>query len=371
MNNKNFEVYFDCGSSKIRAAAFNKNDPQNNFYKESNFFTNYDNIENNFEKIISALEIDTKEYLDDVNLMIDSSAILSIGISVTKKFDGSKLKKEDVQFLIQDAKQQILRNYYDKNIIHIIIKKYTIDNKDYTFLPDHINCKSISLDIFFICLPKKTIAYFKDIFSKLDISVSQIFCTSYAKSINYKKNFSKTECISFIDVGFNKTSITCYHKNEIIFLNILPIGGNHITKDISKILKIDFYEAENLKIDLNYIKNLDEKKISLDLMEKVIFARTEEILNLCLKSIKLNLNNTLLNKCKMVLTGGGSIILNKEFKEKISLLTTGIDLLEETTENICESGLKLIEGQNKQEVVIVPKKQIKQGFFERLFHFFR
>ena len=48
--------------------------------------------------------------------MIDSSEMLSIGISLSKKFDGSKLKKEDVQFLIQDAKQQILRNYLDKNI---------------------------------------------------------------------------------------------------------------------------------------------------------------------------------------------------------------------------------------------------------------
>ena len=43
--------------------------------------------------------------------MIDSSKMLSIGISLSKKLDGSKLKKEDIQFLIQDAKQQVLRNY--------------------------------------------------------------------------------------------------------------------------------------------------------------------------------------------------------------------------------------------------------------------
>jgi cell division protein FtsA len=28
-------------------------------------------------------------------------------------------------------------------------------------------------------------------------------------------------------------------------------------------------------------------------------------------------------------------------------------------------------GLNKQEVVVIPKKQIKQGFFEKLFHFFK
>ena len=41
------------------------------------------------------------------------------------------------------------------------------------------------------------------------------------------------------------------------------------------------------------------------------------------------------------------------------------------TEDICESALKLTEGFNKQEVVITPKKQNKNGFFERLFHLFR
>ena len=37
MNNKNFEVYFDCGSSKIRAGAFNKNNLKN-FYMKVIFF---------------------------------------------------------------------------------------------------------------------------------------------------------------------------------------------------------------------------------------------------------------------------------------------------------------------------------------------
>ena len=48
-----------------------------------------------------------------------------------------------------------------------------------------------------------------------------------------------------------------------------------------------------------------------------------------------------------------------------------IDFLEETLEDICWSGFRLISKPNKQEVVIVPKKSIKHGFFEKLFHLFR
>ena len=44
MNNKSYEVYFDCGSSKIRAGAFNKNNPKKSFCYEGGFFSNHSNI---------------------------------------------------------------------------------------------------------------------------------------------------------------------------------------------------------------------------------------------------------------------------------------------------------------------------------------
>ena len=37
MNNKIFETFFDCGSSKIKAGAFNKDDSNNFFLKKVNF----------------------------------------------------------------------------------------------------------------------------------------------------------------------------------------------------------------------------------------------------------------------------------------------------------------------------------------------
>ena len=72
----------------------------------------------------------------------------------------------------------------------------------------------------------------------------------------------------------------------------------------------------------------------------------------------------------MVLTGEGSKILDNKHKDKI-LLLNDIDFLDETLEDICRSGFKLTKGINIQEVVVVPKKQINQGFFEKFFHFFR
>ena len=124
-----------------------------------------------------------------------------------------------------------------------------------SFLPDKINCNFFSLDILFICLPLELVLNFKDIFSRLNILVDRIICTSYAKSIHYKSNLNLSGPVSFIDVGFDKTSIITYLNENIAMLDVLSVGGNHITKDLSKVLDISLQKSE--KIKLNFDQNLN------------------------------------------------------------------------------------------------------------------
>ena len=141
----------------------------------------------------------------------------------------------------------------DKLILRILNNigdYYKINNVDYTVLPLEAKCFLISLDILFICLPNEIVSNFKNIFSNFNIPTNQIICSSYAKSINYKKNLNLNGNISFIDIGFDKTSIISFNNDHFISLDILPIGGNHITKDISKILNIDEEQSETVKVNL-------------------------------------------------------------------------------------------------------------------------
>jgi len=120
------------------------------------------------------------------------------------------------------------------------------------------------------------------------------------------------------------------------------------------------------------IKNKLTKSISLDLLKKVIHARIDEILNLSLKNINFSSLINDKNKCILVFTGEGSKILDKNsiYLENKFNFFKEMNFFEESVSTICQSGYNFNKKNYLYEVNIVSKKPKKNGFFEKLFHFF-
>ena len=92
MSKKNFDVYFDFGFSKIRVGAFSKKNKDKNYFFENSCLSDFQvnklnilNVGETVEKIILEAEKKTEEYIDNINLMIDTSKALPIGLSLNKK----------------------------------------------------------------------------------------------------------------------------------------------------------------------------------------------------------------------------------------------------------------------------------------------
>ena len=389
----NYNTLIDFGSSNIRVGVLeNKNVSKNIFLDkecQSNLKIKEFNISQSKEIIYHLIQKMEKKYgthLDNVNLMIDTSDLFSIDISIKKKFDKKKIDVNDISRLVLESKLLIQKNYNNKKILHIIIQKYNIDENEYYFFSNEkIICDNLILDIKFICFDNVIYENLIKSFKENHILVNQICCSSYVKSLDYNNYFDNYKKKIFLDIGFKKSTICVYYQDKLILLKNIPVGGDHITNDIAKIFKIEKEYSEKIKKKLNESNsifsdnsevNLNneyiDKKISLDLLNKVIYARIDEILNLSFKDIDLlkligNKNNSIL-----IFTGQGSKILNKNsiyLKEEFDYFSE-INFFEETTKSICESGLNFTKTINDSEVNVVPKKHKKIGFFEKLFHLF-
>ena len=163
----------------------------------------------------------------------------------------------------------------------------------------------------------------------------------------------------------------------------IPIGGSHITKDISKIFKISIDEAEEIKrlfnkseTEFSY-KNYENQKftpeiiikknISIDILKKVILYRIQEIIDLIFKNLNNNPDILVSKQIELLLIGEGSKLFNdNSFQLNDKFDFKSIKVYEEKDSEICTSGL--IYFLNNYET---PKLRSKtQGFFEKFFNFF-
>ena len=312
--------------------------------------------------------------------MIDTPDMFSIDISIKKSFDNKEFSENNIKSLLNEAKSLIQKNYFDQKIIHMIVKKFVFDNDEYYEIPNkEINYNVLIIELKFICFSNEIWENLQNSFNDNYLTVDNLYCSSYLRSSNYNSLFTDFKKKVILDIGYDKSAITVFEDNRILYFNILPVGGRHITNDISILLKISQKDAENLKKSLNQSETIFDGKNKANYQEEspslsnqVIFARVDEI-------IKLNLadeyfNTFLLNKenCILIFIGEGSKILNKNsiyLEEKFDFFSE-ISFFEENATSICESGMNFIQSNKSQEVNFFPKKPKNKGFFEKFFHLF-
>ena len=377
-----FETIIDFGSKNLRLGIFDN--LSNCVYSSKIKIT--ENQENFLSKLIRDAEKHLSTHLQEVNVLYDSSKFNFIDFSIKKSFDQPTLLKKIFSILLEEANFLISENNFKDQVIHIIVNKIIADNNKLEKISDDIKIKSLIVELKFICINKSLLNNLSNIFKKDNLIISNIYCSSYVKTYSLKNNLKDINNFIFVDIGFERTTALIYYNNKFEFLKSIPFGGNSITKDISKILKLNIDYSEELKIKLNNNSNeliltqnlidsnnlysdIFKKNISLKMLRNIIEARLEEIIEMVV--IKNNYFKKIYSSEKpcIVFIGDGSILLSDNYKLNIKKRFSDVIYMKESDSKICEAGFNYIK--SKESLLTEAKKKIKKsGFFESFFNLF-
>ena len=335
--------------------------------------------------------------LNKINVLIDPTEIITTRLTKFKKINGSKIEKDDVSFLLKEAKKQVELNNSRLSNIHIFNYKYIVDNKLFKDLPFNIYVDQFSQENVFLSVPKNILKNITEVFHSCDIEIDKFISCSYALGISCFNQDQIDYGCGIVDMGYEKTSLAVFKNSSLVHASSFPIGSNHITKDISRGCYLSEIESELIKKDISIINNLDEelsnngflldkyfsetkfRKISSKFVRDIISARLDEILNKILKEINfLRTENT---KQNLIFTGEGSRlndlkrIVNSKLLNYIS--DSSLNNLEPFT-NIdrellaCYGAVKILTEGFVSEAIAIPNKsqKNKNGFFARIFNIF-
>ncbi len=253
---------------------------------------------------ISSAEKKVGILLKKINVVVEQPEFLCTKFSKHKKIDGSKIDKDDIEFLLREAKKEVSINDNTQSIIHIFNHNYIVDGKKFLEEPINVYADSLSHEMTFISMPKNNLKNINQAFIDCDIEIERIISSTYALAVQLLEDNDLKAGSILINIGFEKTSLGLFKNFALVHSITIPIGTNHIIKDISKVCslslgestiiakKIDFsFEDNNVLFDQNdylksiYFNNSNFRKISKNLIINIIQSRLNEILEIIKKQI--------------------------------------------------------------------------------------
>ena len=384
----NLETIIDFGSKNLRLEIYNEKS-KNVFSSTETIINNLEgvSIENSLIKLIRNAEKYLSTHIENVIVLYDSAEYYSVDVSIKKVFDQQTKLELVYENLIEEAHFIVSQNYFKDQVIHLKINSITInEKKKLEEINKELKIKSLILEIKFLCLSKKITKKIYDLFKKNNLSISNLYCSTYVKTFYYNQKFKNKNSLIFLDIGFNKTSCIILNNNKFKYFNTIAIGGNTITKDISKILNLDYKYSEELKINfnknedqlylnksilnnMNPFKKILNRKNSVQLLKQVIEERVKEIINLSIYSNNPYINTNTIHKFHVIFIGSGSKILSNSFNFNVQKVLSKLIFFDEKDSLICEAGLHYFKS-NESSHTQTKKKYKKLGIFESFFNLF-
>ena len=284
---------------------------------------------------VSEAEKKAKVSIKKIYVITEQPEFLCTKFSKNKKMDGTKIHKEDIEFLLKEAKKQVVLNDNRQSIIHIFNHNYVVDGKRFIDEPIDVYADHLSHEMTFVTMPKNNIKNISQTFADCDIEVERVISSTFALAAKLLKDDDLKNGSTLINIGYEKISLGFFKNLALIHSTTFPIGTNHILKDISNVCSLSIEESENIinKIDFSfeknnelfdqqnylkkiYLKDSTYRKISKSILSDIIIARLEEICSIIKKQIELN---GLASTCgrNLFITGGGANLycLDKYFSE--------------------------------------------------------
>ncbi len=191
-----FETYLSISQTKFGIYLFDTKNRKNLYEKEINFekinFINYSDLKKFLDDNIFRIEKLLGKFVENIFIIIDYASILNIQIGIKQKNYEPSKSKTYLQSSITNAKDLFKENYPDEKIMHIIIKNYLIDGKNYSYLQDNLECEQLNLEIQFKSISNEIIYNLNKVLKNYQINITKYVDGNYVKNFfNNDKEISK------------------------------------------------------------------------------------------------------------------------------------------------------------------------------------
>ena len=188
----------------------------------------------------------------------------------------------------------------NKKIINTVPIEYKIDGQIVWGQALGLKAQKLEVKALFITCLEHHLTSLINTIEMIDIEVIDVVASPVALSfVTLSKKQKRVGCL-LVDLGAETMSIVVFENNNLISLEVFPVGSDDISNDIALGLKIPPAEAESMKTGLDRGLTYSKKKL-----EEIIKARLHRFFELIGAHLKSIGRNALL-PAGVIIAGGGA-----------------------------------------------------------------
>jgi cell division protein FtsA len=245
-------------------------------------------------------------------------ALTSHGMAAIRR--GQEITQGDIERTIENAKAIPLEA--NMEVIHVIPQEYVVDGNDGIKDPLGMSGIRLEVDVHVIAGAQGPLQNLKRCARDAGVNVDGVVVQALASGLAVLDDGEQDVTTLLIDIGGGTTDIGVFRRGTLAHSAVIPLGGDHITQDISQILRIPPDEAERVKKRYGVaIPDLADREVVLEIanpnytaslttfeLAQVIRPRVIEILDLVKQNIEQRMGALELLAGSVVITGGASLM---------------------------------------------------------------
>ncbi len=219
----------------------------------------------------------------------------------------------------------------NREIIHVIPRYYVVDGQDHISDPVGMYGTRLDVETHIVTGIDSSIQNLTKCVENVGVQVDGLILEPLASAEAVLDQEEKEQGVVLVDIGGGTTDIALFLEGSVFHTAVLPVGGNHVTRDIVVGLRAPYQAAEDAKRKWGHaipsmvdareeitIEAFGSEGSKTELRRRlceIIQARNEEILEMVTAEVKRAVHDDVIS-AGIVITGGGAKL-------------TGIDLLAE------------------------------------------
>ena len=227
------------------------------------------------------------------------------------------ISPDDVARVVDGAR--IVSIPTNREIIHSVPRYYIVDGQDHVTDPVGMYGQRLDVETHIVTGLSTVLQNLTTVVEQAGVQVETLILSSLASAEAVLDGEEKRQGVVLADIGGGTTDIALFMEGSVYHTAVLPVGGEHLTRDLVIGLRCPYQAAEDAKalyghvlpsavdaeetVELDVFGAQERRSIQRRRIAEILQARAEEILEMIVHEVRRAVQDDILS-AGLVLTGG-------------------------------------------------------------------